>query len=588
MNEPAATTAEGAASAGSLESLAALRVAHSELMRVTEQAKDPHQRDQAIRGFLARAQDAGAFIEPATDRLDAQYILDYWIAELISSLEDGSETARLRLATFDRARAGDPEARRAADAALEKEREEAIQLVRLAAAARNWRDSGRDPGYLLRRGAIAQAAAFRERDQAVEEFVAASEAARAGQRRIMIAILAIITGFVGFQTVGVPRLANWAEAQIKQNNPSTWKEWILWTWGKTQAFLPPPDFADSLGWIENVQLPELKLRVANFSRVRFSNANFDGGQFASGSFSGSHIDGSSFKGAELSSAQFRQATISKSSFAGARLYRAVFDRTLLTEVDFSGADLSGAAFWGASFDDKFEQRFKNTAWWWADGWNKCQVKALVRAEQDPRVLKQTEAFRADFATGQRFFASSKPGTIERARALNRVAWTLATWGVDLQPEKSASAEPAANCLTADGLPGDALTAASMAVCIAEKLSEPPRAIELALFRDTHGYLLLQTNQNQAAVSSLQNAAQTFGSAPQQRRRWRETLFRLAVAYYAVGDDDKATAALLQSSKEGYAPSHELWTLRTILNDTILGVVDKQWPAPATPEPCRSN
>lgn len=69
-----------------LESLSALRLAHYELVaRVLEGVDDENQSVETIKAFITQATGAGAFIDDRHDRRDAQCILDYWAAELVSS-----------------------------------------------------------------------------------------------------------------------------------------------------------------------------------------------------------------------------------------------------------------------------------------------------------------------------------------------------------------------------------------------------------------------------------------------------------------------------------------------------------------------
>jgi uncharacterized protein YjbI with pentapeptide repeats len=595
------------------KSLAALRLAHLDLMRARGKKDRGPSSTAMIRDFLRRAQAAGAFISDDEDRHKAQSILDYWTAELVSDSEGfDTDFTPAVLADVDKASAEGQQPDQS-ELMLQKRRDESREQVRLAAAARQWRDSGEDPGYLLRGEALEKAKRFQGSDQAIDEFIKASEVARA--RRIIAlygfaGVLLTVIGFFLLQFKGLPILRDWAIATIKDpgtrgRDAGEIKSRQLWLLGLYQNWLPPYDLSGVNTQFEQISrppllrlyAPKLRLHAPNFSQARFINVDFQGADLANASFNESVIAGiTRFNGANLAFAKFREARILSTStsqtgwtsFAGAALFRSIFDKTYFSRVNFSGADLRRASFWSVSFDDQFAQGFANTAWWLAEGWSSCQVKELIDIPQDPELLKNSEAFKEDLKNATAGFQASAPGTWGRARYLNGLAWTRATWGVDLTPTDNAPRDSGGDCLTATAVPGNALEAARQAVCIAEKLIDRPSqeeelavpAYDLANFRDTYGYVLLQIDQKEEAQRTLERAVPDL--------RTGEVLFRSAVANYAVGNTERAEAYLGRSLGLGYAPSHELWNLRKYIRDksSVYEVIDKVWPASATTQSCR--
>jgi DNA/RNA endonuclease G (NUC1) len=168
-----------------LESLSALQVVHSKLMApLSGQAAGEgggEKRLEAIKSFIERAQESGAFLKEQSERREAQQIIDYWTAELVS--EDGGAERR-KLKDFEE-HAVDPEMRELADAALKKDRVDNRQLVRLAATARLWLSSEKNKGYLLTGDALTQARQFHGRDSDVDSLLEASEIEATHQTRVI-------------------------------------------------------------------------------------------------------------------------------------------------------------------------------------------------------------------------------------------------------------------------------------------------------------------------------------------------------------------------------------------------------------------
>ena len=237
------------------ESLDALRRAHLEFIQShSESISHSEHADQGaadIRSFIARARATGAVLTDRDDRKAAQGILDYWSSELVNL---PGVTARdfmpTMLAPPDPVRAAQASGQPAPSDAKSDQRSR--EIIRMAAAARLWRDSGKKHGYLLFGEAIAQAAKFRKLDPDIADLVDASEAARSSTVRLRwyVAVTAffVISGWFVFQFKGLPILSKWDIAAIK--DPSSrgpefgpTKSVRLWWLGFHQPFLPPYDLS---------------------------------------------------------------------------------------------------------------------------------------------------------------------------------------------------------------------------------------------------------------------------------------------------------------------------------------------------------
>jgi len=575
-----------------LQSLAALRVAHLDLMRSRPQDKKLGRALSvvAIRQSLDRMRTAGAYISDEDERQKAQSILDYWNAELVSSLDTfETDLTPALLAPFDEQRAGSSQLPHQAEAELKQRREASRDQIRFAAAARLWRDSGKKHGYLLFGEAITQAAKFRDLDPDIADLVGASEEARHSRRNRWITAVSVaalvVVGLYSSQFYVLPRLSKWGIENIIKNprrDVST-KQYTLWTLRRIQPWMPPFDLSGQKVQLENIDLTGIRYYSANFSKASFANVNFSKADLRNASFSESHIfKGSRFDNTDLSLAQFSDARIEATSFADAELYRTIFDRACLVDVAFTGADLRSTSFWGTSLDAASTRQFANTAWWFADGWSSSQIGDLVNLDQSK--LKDNQHLNGKEYKGQDRSAieDTRAGTLDRAIALNGLAWTLATWGVDI-------AGPGQTCdkvMELTDVPGNALDAAEQAVCIAKRLSESGDAQAkeyLANLQDTRAYVLMQIpgRMAEAAAAYQQDILPTVHIG--------ETLFRSAVAEHAVGHQDKATAQLKESMDLQYLPTHELQQLKNYitgaLQTQVYGFIDKYRPAPPRPLSC---
>jgi Pentapeptide repeats (8 copies)/Pentapeptide repeats (9 copies) len=576
------------------QSLAALRVAHLDLMRSRPQDKKLGGALSVakIRQSLDRMRTAGAYISDEDERQKAQSILDYWNAELVSSLDTfETDLTPALLAPFDEQRGGSTQLPHQAEAELKQRREASRDQIRFAAAARLWRDSGKKHGYLLFGEAIAQAAKFRDLDPDIADLVGASEEARNSRRNRWLTIVLVVVGLYSFQFFGLPVLSNWAIVKIIKNpkGDERTKKYTLWMLRWIQPWMPPFDLSGRDVRLEGINLAGIKFYSANFSQASFANVNFSEADLRNASFSESQISkGSRFNNTDLSLAQFSDATIEATSFAGAELYRTAFDRACLIDVAFSGADLKSTSFWSATLDAPSRGHFANTAWWFADGWTSPQIMELVKLDQSK--LKDNRFLNGEYREKDReLVRESGAGTYDRANALNVLAWTLVTWGVDITRTNAASDKPARSCdkvMQLTDVPDDALDAAEQAICILKQLSESGNAQAkevLPNLQDTWAYVLMQIpgRMAEAAAAYQQDILPTVSTG--------ETLFRSAVAEYALGHQDKATAQLKESMDKQYLPTHELQHLKNYitgpLRAEVYGFIDKFRPVPPRPLSC---
>jgi hypothetical protein len=170
----------------SLRTLEALRTAHLAFIRQTAAQKTKS--GEPIRAFIEGARTAGRYLQTDDERETAQRILDYWSAELIATpdaREDDFRPPLLDPPSSDAAEgneASQPEEAEVASARVDKSQKRR-QLIRLSAQARQWRDNGRAPGYLLTGDALSEAAEYAEEDSDVAALVLASEKAERAATR---------------------------------------------------------------------------------------------------------------------------------------------------------------------------------------------------------------------------------------------------------------------------------------------------------------------------------------------------------------------------------------------------------------------
>jgi Pentapeptide repeats (8 copies) len=604
-----------------------------------------------IRAFLAKAQSTGAVLLEPSMRRAAQGILDYWCAELAGLPDAKAEDfAPLSLAppsalpAAQQAREDDPSAQQG--------KEDQRMLIRLAGMARQWRNAGRQQGYLLTGEALAQARPFAQKDPDLSELVEASEEAEYAKRRrkrniaygsmVGAVMLGCVATFFVWQFYALPLKSKFWIRQIAETTLSETQTNNLAWLATFQPWMPPYDLSGTPK-LSNIRIPGLRLYAPNFSGgVKFSRVLWEKAQLPSASFNQSvifmepdatasegrgfnwyditswilrwsrgappdwaKIRWNEFSGAELKLAQFREAQIITTSFARADLYRAVFDRALLCDVNFSDADLSNASFWGATMDDRTYGWLRKTAWWIAVGWNSDDFKKLLRPQSETQADPQSpaayspanaadaRALRQALRTSERFHSDLEipitqtgKGTFGRAVALNDMAWTLATWGIegeDLTPNP-------APC-NSSALPRDALDAASQAICIIDDLkNQGVRDIDydnwFSNFRDTEAYVLMQAHR-------MDEARALYEKDLDRTEADGGMLFRYAIALYATGEENAAHAKFETAIRQKeYLPSTELQNLKQYIPIKVLGMaydlMDRRYPAQQLNQTCPAN
>lgn len=177
--------------------LTGLKAAHLALMDNSARTTDE------IRAILARGAANGTALGDPSDRREAQRIVDYWSAELLGRRDIGPQDFNPTvLAAFSEESAigaGDAHQEATDLSAISERGSAAREVVRLAALARQWRDAGQAPGYLLQGAALLDAARHVDKDRDIAALVTASEAqdrlTRASQtrtRRLVITALSAL------------------------------------------------------------------------------------------------------------------------------------------------------------------------------------------------------------------------------------------------------------------------------------------------------------------------------------------------------------------------------------------------------------
>jgi Pentapeptide repeats (8 copies) len=588
------------------EGLAALRAAHRSLRRSVADAAPDHKRRQ-IQDFLNEACEAGAFIAGLSDRSDAQNILDYWFNELASLRQSEPNPATgprgftpKLLAPFDPTRAT------RAEQTIGRGEEEQKELIRLSAYARQYVNSDKDRGYLLSGDALKDAARFKDVDKNIALLVERSTiAARHGRYAyfgnfsILVPLLLMFVVIVALY-YWITKFTDVITTRTQTSQDTTPARMIFGLIGTKagaafdlnllawfQPWAQPYDLSGTD--FSPFELSGLQLHAPNFAGARFRNVNLPKAKIPAASFSEStfRFDGpegrNDFSEGDLMRNQFRAADVAFTSFRGSDLYRAVFDRAVLCDVDFEGANLRSASFWGTKFDSKTLDSLKNNAaWWLAVGWRWSEIKRLApigenEAAGSPETktarlsaMKNSPGFQKDLAVPKAAFERSSSGTVERARALNDIAWIYAVWGLCIsEPDSQWHSESCTKDLPND-FPRSALEAAQRAVDFITKLNDPPGekgpyADFLASQQDTLAYILMQSGRKSEAVKVFEDISRTSPVTAESG----ETSFRHAIALYAVAGNGADGAAQRDNAvkmfekavfEDRYQPSHELKTL----------------------------
>ncbi|WFU70505.1 pentapeptide repeat-containing protein [Bradyrhizobium sp. CB2312] len=304
--------------------------------------------------------------------------------------------------------------------------------------------------------------------------------------------------------------------------------------------------------LEDLDLREMYDRdksppIADFVKSAIVRVKFIDATLRYASFSQCKIYDAEFRNAELSSARFDEAVIAQSNFSGAILYRAIFDHAQFNGVnDFSNADLRSASFRNVAIIDG-ELKLAGTAWWLAFGWSLPQIEKFADQLKDTRI-EEAKGFNDDISLRKKELKNATAPE-DRVRALNKVAWTYATYGADLKVAKEEYAQKALD-----------------EVKRIKGKTEAWLADSRANFTDTIAYIWLQEGNPKEAVRLLEQPGIVDANSDS------DLLFRYAFALHALalekeGDEKerlerKAQANLEKSLRDlHYVPSHELYLLR---------------------------
>ena len=179
------------------ESLDALRTRHQELLS-SSQSKDQSLSSvptSTIKEFLSRAAATGAIIMDPRERRTVQACMRFWAAELITRGEADWTLPALAAPELDSAK---PETSAAqVDAASDRDLARSRTLVRISASARQWRESGKDRGWLLMGDALRDAEQFAGEDDDIRALVDASRAAQSRTSRWRTGVLTILVIILG-------------------------------------------------------------------------------------------------------------------------------------------------------------------------------------------------------------------------------------------------------------------------------------------------------------------------------------------------------------------------------------------------------
>lgn len=530
-------------------------------------------------GDLARS---GASLGDYDSRLLAQTMLNYWTAEWVA-LTGGLD--RLDPPVLSDFAGTDPkQAGQNTDATD-------VKLIRLAAAARLWKESGRKPGYLLTGDTIEDAAGFAKQDADIAELVQASRDYRREKFLrtvkwiatpvliVALTVLSIVFVPAGLKASGTSALlsstadANWSDRVVKSAFLHLFKDKRPTCDPTTGPLLHGLSLVQKVSIGRNsafdfskATLPKICADGIVFRMITFANAAIDSGSFRKADlpnsvFADASLAQTDFEGANLRFAQFKGVRAPDARFDGSALFRASFDGATLKGASFRGADLRKASFAGAIFGPEFPASFSGTAWWLAEGWTPEQQARL--AKLDGTSLRDSEGYKAVIAEDIEAVTKAAPRTADRAGSLNALAWSLARFGEDL----SSSAATGVNlvCPADTPIPTTALEAANGAVCIARALKLGDRSI--GNFLDTQGYVLLQLEQPEAALHALQLSFDKTGA--------RDTQFRLGVAQFAMGRESDGLENVKSAMVEGhYQPTHELQRLKSSIKGNLAALIDQ--------------
>jgi tetratricopeptide (TPR) repeat protein len=407
-------------------------------------------------------------------------------------------------------------------------------------AAVAWRRANKDKSRFLQTSQVKDALTYGNLDEVEKEFVTSS---RRQERRfylglaLMAAVLvgALPLAYYAYRSLYVPWMFDRDLNTVKSDaSPPEKRVEALRRLTEYQKIEPKDIDLSSIQLRgdkpDGLNLSGLTTRSLVFTKARLENVNFQNAILPSSSFIESTITRGNFHNALLNLARFDNSFIGSSKLSDTNLFRTVFNGAQLCRVDFSEALIRYASFSDVTFDDDQPPNFENSAWWLASGWNKHQRQLLTKqsADKDP---KATKSFKDDLKWVDEM-PSQDPG--QHAQKLNEKAWTLATFGVDLNDAEDFVRE----ALKIYGGNGKSVN----------------NEREVANAKDTLAYIFMQKGKWSEAESLLSDALRT-------KEDEGEVLFRYAVILWMQGNEQRALIYLTKSIARNYSPSHELYVLR---------------------------
>jgi tetratricopeptide (TPR) repeat protein len=419
-------------------------------------------------------------------------------------------------------------------------------------AALAWRRANKDKSRFLQTSQVKDAMTYGNLDELEKEFVTSS---RRRQRRfylrsaLMAAVLvgALPLAYYAYRTLYVPWMFDRDLNTVKADaSPPEKRIEALRRLTEYQKIQPKDIDLSSIQLKgdkpDGLDLSGLTASSLILTQATLENVNFQNARLPSSSFIRSAINRSNFESAFLRFARFDNSFIGSSKLSNTDLFRAVFNGAQLCRVNFSEAIVRYASFSDVTFDDDQSPNFENSAWWLAFGWNKHQRELLIKqtANIDPKTMK---SFKDELKSVDEM---PSQGPVKRAQVLNEKAWTLATFGVDLNDAEDLVRE----ALKIYGDNGNSV--------INER--------EVASTQDTLAYILMQKGKWAEAESLLSGALR----ATQEDE---SVLFRYAVTLWMQGNEQQALIQLTKSIARNYSPSHELFVLRNRIPASLESAIE---------------
>jgi tetratricopeptide (TPR) repeat protein len=418
-------------------------------------------------------------------------------------------------------------------------------------AALAWRRANKDKSRFLQASQVKDAMTYGNLDEVEKEFVTSS---RKRERRfylglaLMAAVLvgALPLAYYAYRTQYVPWMFDRDLNTVKSDaSPPEKRVEALRRLTEYQKIQPKDIDLSSIQLKgdkpDGLDLSGLTARSLILTQATLENVNFQNARLPSSSFIRSIINRSNFENAFLGLARFDNSSIETSKLSNTNLFRAVFNGAQLCRVNFSEAMVRYASFSDVAFDDDQPPNFEDSAWWLAFGWNKNQRELLAKqsANKDPKAMKSFK----DELKSVNEMPSQDP--VPRAQMLNEKAWTLATFGVDLNDAEDSVRE----ALKIYGGNGNSV--------INER--------EVANTQDTLAYILMQKGKWAEAERLLSDALRA--------NQDEGVLFRYAVILWMQGNEQQALIHLTKSIVRNYSPSHEFYVLRNLIPASLESAIE---------------